>query len=55
MGGICRVDIPFDAQVALYDCCEAPREHVYLKMTHMSTEAIFFKSSIDALRIVPLP
>ena len=55
MGGICRVDIPFDAQVALYDCCGGPGEHVYLNMPYMTTEAEILKSSIDTLRIVLLP
>ena len=55
MGGICRVDIPIDAQVALYDSCEGPGEHVYLNMPYMTTEAEILNSSIDALRIVPLP
>ena len=53
--GMCRVRVPFDAQIELYDRCEGKGEHVYLKLPYICDQKEKPKSSVDACCLVGLP
>ena len=50
-GGICRADVFFDAQVALYDLCEGPGEHVFIKMFYSTFDESACDCSAGALPV----
>ena len=54
MRGMCRVQVPYSARMDLYDRCKGQGEHAFLNLPYTASDMEVFKSSIDALAIMPL-
>ena len=51
---ICRVSMQARSQVAFYDRCEGPGEHVSLQLPAVASDVDVYKASIDELTVVQL-